>query len=417
MPIFSGGGAARDEQFLANGRLAASGASITVYRHSPDGRRVWRRASGPWPPVGGRRPPRCGPCSSAPRPAPPPAARAERNSAAVLRGTRSRRWPPSRGRGRRSCRGPAVGLPGVQLGEGPVAEAPAEAGLMSSTASRWRSARIGLEPTKAAGAQRQEDAERMGGHRQTALGVDALHGLGHRAEGRDRLAQEQADDVAAAGRDLLAHDQLEVKVTRGVRFAARAAPSIRSWSVMATRSRSVRRSIQARRSASRAVPSEYRVWRWRSACLVRRRGVSSVHRFGGQVVPDRLECAPPLLGRFRNPHFEHVRDAAATMRSARRSPVGVHSTARRVPRSVRARTAGCCPPRPALRVSRARVAGRCRRQPGRRAEEVDRERRAADVAIGGNGHQLVVAQRIADAAGGLRRGHHSRPRSSPRASR
>src|SRR5205823_11822298 len=51
-------------------------------------------------------------------------------------------------------------------------------------------------------------------NRDPAGGMNALHGLGQRAERRDALLHEQRQQVPAAGGDLLAYGKIEVIVAR-----------------------------------------------------------------------------------------------------------------------------------------------------------------------------------------------------------
>ena len=100
----------------------------------------------------------------------------------------------------------------------------------------------------ALGAHRERD-ERVSRDRDPALVVDRLDGPRERLEGGDGPLEEQPEQVAAAGADLLADDDLVRRPrSAAICFAATAA-SIRSWSAMAMMSRKPCASTWSRISA------------------------------------------------------------------------------------------------------------------------------------------------------------------------
>ena len=85
--------------------------------------------------------------------------------------------------------------------------------------------RLGQEPAEhePLGAQRIRD-ERVGRDRQPAVLVDLGDRRPERAQGLDRLVDEQRQEVPAAGRDLLADDDLEPQPSIARRSSGRPAP-------------------------------------------------------------------------------------------------------------------------------------------------------------------------------------------------
>ncbi len=201
---------------------------------------------------------------------------------------------------------------------------------------------IGQEAAEheALGAQRVRD-ERVGGDREAALVVDRLDRPAQAPERGYRPLEEQPEQVAAARRDLLAHDDLE-RAGRGPRPCARAASaaSIRSWSAIAMTSRKPcastwsRISVDRRRAVRRErvdvevgaaeADERLRVTRRplpRRRAFAARRPRAVAARSTTQVRPDRVEGAPPLL-RARRRGSTRTPAAIAAVRAIIRSRRG-----------------------------------------------------------------------------------------------
>ena len=188
------------------------------------------------------------------------------------------------------------------------------------------------------------------------------------------------------------------------------AASIRSWSAIAIRSRSVWFSAKSRISAAEAVPSEAIEWMCTSAlpgrapARIRRASSGAIRRPASpgfssvgllrplQIGPDRVEDCQPLLRRVGYDALEQQR----LFPSHRPAPLPPAQPPGRRNRPENATIAARAHPPHARNVRRRSGLGGQQGRPGRnlrlRAEELDLEPAAGQVAVGDDADRLVAAQ-------------------------